>query len=99
MGPNGAGKTTLFDVLGGNLRADAGTVHFEGTDITRLPPHKRARIGLGRTYQQARLFGELTTVESVAIALEQRHRRMAAPDAVRLADDVSYRAPPAHRRL
>ncbi len=75
MGPNGAGKTTLFDVLGGNLRADAGRVHFGGTDITDLAPYRRARIGLGRTYQQARLFGELTTAESVAIALAARRAR------------------------
>jgi ABC-type branched-subunit amino acid transport system ATPase component/branched-subunit amino acid ABC-type transport system permease component len=79
MGPNGAGKTTLFDVLGGNLRANQGRVLLAGSDITGLPSHKRARVGVGRTYQQARLFGELTTVESVAIALEQRHRSWLLP--------------------
>jgi ABC-type branched-subunit amino acid transport system ATPase component/branched-subunit amino acid ABC-type transport system permease component len=79
MGPNGAGKTTLFDVLGGNLRADSGRVHVGGTDITRMASYKRARIGVGRTYQQARLFGDLTTVESVCIALEQRHRAWLLP--------------------
>ena len=79
MGPNGAGKTTLFDVLGGNIRADAGRVAFGGRDITGLAPQRRARIGLGRTYQQARLFGELTTVESVAISL-QRHRPWFVPN-------------------
>ena len=50
MGPNGAGKTTLFDVLGGNIRAEAGRVAYGGRDITDLPPHRRARLGLGRTY-------------------------------------------------
>ena len=79
MGPNGAGKTTLFDVLGGNIGADAGRVAYCGRDITGLSPHRRARIGLGRTYQQARLFGELTTVESVAISL-QRHRSWFVPN-------------------
>src|SRR5690606_790958 len=52
---------------------------FAGTDVTRLPSHKRAKVGIGRTYQQARLFGELTTVESVSIALEQRHRSWLLP--------------------
>jgi ABC-type branched-subunit amino acid transport system ATPase component len=79
MGPNGAGKTTLFDVLSGNVSANSGRVLFAGDDITDLPPHRRARLGIGRTYQQARLFGELTTVESVAIALEQRHRSRLLP--------------------
>ena len=74
MGPNGAGKTTLFDVLSGNIRADAGRVYFQGADVTGLPPHRRARVGLGRTYQQARLFGELTTVESVSVALDRQRR-------------------------
>ena len=79
MGPNGAGKTTLFDVLSGNIRAEAGRVAYGGRDITDLPPHRRARLGLGRTYQQARLFGELTTAESVAISL-QRHRAWFVPN-------------------
>ena len=74
MGPNGAGKTTLFDVLSGNIRANAGRVLFQGADVTGLPPHRRARVGLGRTYQQARLFAELTTVESVSVALDRQRR-------------------------
>jgi ABC-type branched-subunit amino acid transport system ATPase component/ABC-type branched-subunit amino acid transport system permease subunit len=73
MGPNGAGKTTLFDVLSGNLRPLRGTVELAGRDITRLPAHRRSRLGLGRTYQQARLFADLTVIECVAVALE-RHR-------------------------
>ena len=79
MGPNGAGKTTLFDVLGGNLRPEHGRVLFGGSDITDLPTYRRARLGLGRTYQQARLFGELTTAESVAVALQQRHHNWLLP--------------------
>ncbi len=73
MGPNGAGKTTLFDVLSGNLKPDDGAVELNGQDITGLPPYRRSRLGIGRTYQQARLFVDLTVVESVAVALE-RHR-------------------------
>ncbi|MCU1460055.1 MAG: transporter related [Acidimicrobiales bacterium] len=71
IGPNGAGKTTLFDVLSGQLRPDAGEVLYEGEDITWLPPEQRARLGLGRTFQQARLFDELPLVDAVKVALER----------------------------
>jgi ABC-type branched-subunit amino acid transport system ATPase component/ABC-type branched-subunit amino acid transport system permease subunit len=74
MGPNGAGKTTLFDVLSGNLRSSGGRVLLAGRDVTALPPNRRAKLGVGRTYQQARLFGDLTVLESVTIALECHHR-------------------------
>jgi ABC-type branched-subunit amino acid transport system ATPase component/ABC-type branched-subunit amino acid transport system permease subunit len=74
MGPNGAGKTTLFDVLSGNLQPDTGRVRLHGSDVTELSPHRRARLGLGRTYQAARLFAELTTAESVMVALDQERR-------------------------
>jgi ABC-type branched-subunit amino acid transport system ATPase component len=74
MGPNGAGKTTLFDVLSGNLRPATGQVLLDGRDVTSFAPSRRAALGLGRTYQQAALFGDLTVVESVTVALE-RHRR------------------------
>ncbi|HWM22596.1 MAG TPA: branched-chain amino acid ABC transporter permease/ATP-binding protein [Ilumatobacteraceae bacterium] len=79
MGPNGAGKTTLFDVLSGNLRPAEGTVRFNGRDVTALPSHRRARLGLGRTYQQANLFGDLTTLESVAVSLEHRQPSFLVP--------------------
>jgi ABC-type branched-subunit amino acid transport system ATPase component/ABC-type branched-subunit amino acid transport system permease subunit len=79
MGPNGAGKTTLFDVLSGNLRPSSGRVLFHGRDVTSLPSHRRARLGLGRTYQQARLFGDLTACESVAVALEHRQPSFLIP--------------------
>jgi ABC-type branched-subunit amino acid transport system ATPase component/ABC-type branched-subunit amino acid transport system permease subunit len=79
MGPNGAGKTTLFDVLSGNLRPTTGSVLFHGRDVTSLPSHRRARLGLGRTYQQARLFGDLTACESVAVALEHHQPSFLIP--------------------
>ena len=79
MGPNGAGKTTLFDVLSGQVRPDGGRVHLDGVDVTPFSPHHRARLGLGRSYQQARLFGDLTLVESIAIAYERRQATRMVP--------------------
>ena len=51
LGPNGAGKTTLFNLISGDVRADAGQVQYDGIDITGLPPHRRCRAGIGRSYQ------------------------------------------------
>jgi ABC-type branched-subunit amino acid transport system ATPase component len=70
VGPNGAGKTTLFDVLAGALRPDSGAVLLGGDDVTWLRADQRARLGLGRTFQQARLFPDLEVVESLQVALE-----------------------------
>jgi len=72
IGPNGAGKTTLFKVLSGELFADAGTVCFEGQDVSRVPGHARVRRGMGRTFQVARVFGENTVLENMVVALESR---------------------------
>lgn len=69
IGPNGAGKTTMFDLISGLLQADAGEIHFRHENITRLPPWKRARIGIGRTFQAIRLFPELTTIDNVLASL------------------------------
>jgi branched-chain amino acid transport system ATP-binding protein len=72
IGPNGAGKTTLFNVLGGQLRADAGTASFAGQRITGLAPHAIARLGVGRTFQVAATFASMTVRENVQIALLAR---------------------------
>jgi branched-chain amino acid transport system ATP-binding protein len=56
IGPNGAGKTTLFNLICGNLRCTSGRVYFYGQEITEMPIHQRARLGLGRTFQQNSLF-------------------------------------------
>jgi branched-chain amino acid transport system ATP-binding protein len=72
VGPNGAGKSTLFDCLSGALRPDGGTVLLGGTDITRLPEHARARLGLARTFQQLAIFPSLSVADNVRIGAEAR---------------------------
>ncbi len=68
LGPNGAGKTTLFNLISGDLRADAGRVEFEGRDISALPPHRRCRAGIGRSYQVPQPFGAMTVFENLVTA-------------------------------
>ena len=72
IGPNGAGKTTTFELLGGFTRADAGSVTFEGQDITHLGPEERGRMGLIRSFQDAALFPTLTVQETVRLSLERQ---------------------------
>lgn len=68
IGPNGSGKTTLFNVITGYLRADSGKVSFDGHDVTGAKPASLYRRGLSRTFQQARVFAELTVVENLVVA-------------------------------
>jgi branched-chain amino acid transport system ATP-binding protein len=70
LGPNGAGKTTLFDVLSGFQPSATGEVYLDGNDISRLAPDARARLGLGRSFQDGRLFPALTVAETIAVACE-----------------------------
>ena len=68
IGPNGAGKTTLFNIMAGRLLPTSGRVFLEGSDITRLAPHERARLGLARTFQIPHEFGALTVLENLMVA-------------------------------
>jgi branched-chain amino acid transport system ATP-binding protein len=73
IGPNGSGKTTLFDVISGFTPPDAGTVRYEGIDITGLSPEERAKRKLVRRFQDAKLFPSLTVFETLLVALDQRN--------------------------
>ena len=71
IGPNGAGKTTIFDLISGHLPLDGGRLELLGRDITRLPADRRAALGLGRSFQDARIFPSLTVGENIAMGLER----------------------------
>ncbi|MBO4287216.1 MAG: LPS export ABC transporter ATP-binding protein [Kiritimatiellae bacterium] len=73
LGPNGAGKTTTFYMIVGLVRPNLGTVSFRGSDITRMPVYKRARLGLGYLAQEASVFRKLTVEENVMAILETLH--------------------------
>jgi branched-chain amino acid transport system ATP-binding protein len=72
IGPNGAGKTTVFNLLTGYLRPSQGKIHFLGQDVTHNPPNRIAALGIGRTFQNIRLFPSMTVLENVKSA-QQLH--------------------------
>jgi ABC-type branched-subunit amino acid transport system ATPase component len=72
IGPNGAGKSTLVNVLSGLYRPDSGSIRFRGHDVTQLAPHRRAELGMTRTFQNLQLIGTLTVAENVMLGLRDR---------------------------
>lgn len=74
IGPNGAGKTTFFNCLTGILKPTKGTIYFSNTNITGLQPHNIARLGISRTFQNIRLFREMSVIENVMVAQHSRTR-------------------------
>ena len=97
IGPNGAGKTTIFDLISGFTKLDEGRISLDGIDITGHAPDRRAALGLGRSFQDARLVPSLTVAENLAIGLE-RHLEvrdhlaslLSLPGVVRLEEDVAW---------
>ena len=71
IGPNGAGKTTIFDLISGHLQTQRGRIELNDTDISRWPPERRSAGGLGRSFQDAKIFPSLTVAENIAIGLER----------------------------
>ncbi|MFC4019674.1 ABC transporter ATP-binding protein [Micromonospora sp. GCM10011542] len=105
IGPNGAGKTSLFNLITGLRRATEGRITLDGQDIGALPPHRRARLGLGRTFQASSVFGSLSVRENVRLAVQAYRggsmklwRRAAADREVAAAADAALdRVGLAHR--
>jgi branched-chain amino acid transport system ATP-binding protein len=74
IGPNGAGKTTFFNMLTGIYRATSGVITFDGVDVTSKPPHAITKLGVGRTFQNIRLFPQMTALENVLVGMHARLR-------------------------
>lgn len=72
IGPNGAGKTTLFNLLSGNLKPTSGRLIYNGRDISRMPLHRRAHIGIGRSFQITNIFPNLSVFENVRLAAQAK---------------------------
>jgi branched-chain amino acid transport system ATP-binding protein len=70
IGPNGSGKTTLINCIAGSLSCDGGGIIFDGVDVTPLPPHRRCRLGIARSFQLPRPFATMTVRENVAVPLQ-----------------------------
>lgn len=89
IGPNGAGKSTLFNLIGGHLKASAGSITYDGARIDRVAPHRRARSGIAMVFQGTRVFHGMTALENVMVGAHATTRAGALSAALRL---------PRHRR-
>jgi branched-chain amino acid transport system ATP-binding protein len=74
IGPNGAGKTTFFNMITGVYKPTAGHIVFDGNDVTGKPPHAITKLGIGRTFQNIRLFQDMTAIENVLVGMHARLR-------------------------
>jgi branched-chain amino acid transport system ATP-binding protein len=96
IGPNGAGKTTVFNLITGIYKPDRGRIRFGGSDLGPLKPAQISAIGIGRTFQNIRLFGQLTVIENLLVACEQQKKAHLAAAVLRLAshylDEQTMRA-------
>jgi branched-chain amino acid transport system ATP-binding protein len=93
IGPNGAGKTTLYNVVTGFLPPTSGTVHFLGQDVTSAPVHQRVRLGMARTFQNIRLFKDLSVLDNVLVGQHTRlSSRGASPFPLRAQTDRRLKA-------
>ncbi len=88
IGPNGAGKTTLFNVISGVYFPERGKVFFKGEDITKIPPFKRARLGIARTHQIVKPLNELTVLENVMVGACFGKVNVGLKEAAQIAEDV-----------
>ena len=84
VGPNGAGKTTLFNAVTGVIRPDLGRISYDDHEIGHLKPHKRARLGIARTFQNLQLFSGMTVLENLMLPVDAFSRRGLISDALRL---------------
>jgi len=80
IGPNGAGKTTLFSIISGFLKPHAGSVLYDGADVTGEPPHRLARRGIARTFQIVQPFAGLSVRDNILVGAHLRHRRRGAAE-------------------
>jgi branched-chain amino acid transport system ATP-binding protein len=99
IGPNGAGKTTVFNMLTGVYRPGAGTIRLAGRDLVGMKPHRIAMAGMSRTFQNIRLFGDLSVLDNVRVACHLRCRHAMLPTFLRTPAHVAEEAGIAERAM
>jgi len=97
IGPNGAGKSTMVNIIGGSMTPTSGTILYQGHDITRLPPHRRTRLGIVRTFQVTQPFMGLDVRENVMVGAFFGQQGRNRTKALRIADEVLERVSLAHK--